>query len=119
MDLELFVDVFQVERHRTCRDSEFVGGGFVVMPVDEHLQNPSFLLGKSVIGIRRRSDLSKQADDAAGDVRRHRSAAVHSLFELGDDLGGRCFIEKLAAGYGAKCLEYLVVIAVDRKNYDR
>ena len=69
MDLQFFVDVFQMERHRVCGNAHGVRRGLVVMAFDHQLQQLGLLRRQMVGGTLGRTKLAEERNDAPRDVR--------------------------------------------------
>jgi hypothetical protein len=62
MDVKLAVDVLEMKGHGVDGDAHLVRGGFVVVAVDQQLQQFGLLLGQAICGALRRAELAKQVD---------------------------------------------------------
>ena len=67
MDLELFVDVSHVEGDRGHADFQFHRGCLVVVPINEHLEQPRFVRREMIIRAFRRANVAEKLNDLAGD----------------------------------------------------
>ncbi len=103
MDLQLFVDVFQMEGDGIGRNAHGAGGRLMLVLLDQQFEQLGFVRGQMVSGARGRAKLTEQRHHAAGDVRRHRRTAVNDLAQRFQQPRRRRVLKQITGRAGTSC----------------
>src|SRR4029450_10125195 len=79
--LQFLVDAAHMEGDRVDAHVELGGGALVIVPINEQLEQPRLVWRQVIVGVSRRTNLAKEVDDPARDLRRHRRAAVDDFLD--------------------------------------